>query len=66
MKRTAVILAVAAALGVFAPNAVAAKGRSNGLPIVKPARIDLTLHTAVNDRSGQTMYRLGNSGLWME
>ena len=66
MRRTAVILAVAAAMGVLAPNAVAAKGRSDGQPVVKPAAIDLSLHVARNSRSGQTMYRLGSTGLWME
>jgi len=66
MKRAAAILAVAAAMGVLAPSAVAATGRSGGLPVVKPALSDLSLHTANNDRSGQTMYRLGDTGLWME
>jgi len=66
MKRAAAILAVAAAMGVLAPSAVAAKGRSGGLPVVEPALSDLSLHTANNDRSGQTMYRLGDTGLWME
>jgi hypothetical protein len=66
MKRTAVILGVAAAMGVFAPAAVGAKGQSDGLPVVKPAKTDRSLHTTYNSRSGQTMYRLGNSGQWME
>ena len=66
MKRIAVILGVAAAMGLLAPTATAAKGRSDGQPVVKPAAIDLSLHTAINSRSGQTMYRLGNTGLWME
>ncbi len=66
MKRTAVILAVTVAMGVLAPSAVAAKGRSDGLPVVKPAASDVSLHTTNNGRSGQTMYRLGKTGLWME
>jgi hypothetical protein len=27
---------------------------------------ELTLQLAYDDRSGRTLYRLGNSGLWME
>ena len=64
MKRTAVILAVAAAMGVLAP---AAMGQSGGLPIVKKSSAtDRSLHATYNSRSGQIMYRLGSSGLWME
>jgi hypothetical protein len=65
MKRTAVILGVAAAMGVFASAAVGSPGQSEGLPVVKPAfdRPLPVLHTTYN---GRIMYRLGNKGVWME
>jgi hypothetical protein len=28
--------------------------------------VELTLQTSYDDRSGRTLYRLGNTGLWME
>lgn len=70
MKRTAVIVGIAVAMGVFAPVAAGAAGQSDGqAPIAKktlPVKSALILHSAYNSRTGQTMYRLGNSGLWME
>lgn len=74
MKRTAVIIGIAAAMGVFAPVAAGAAGQSDGQAVVKPAagkrtlpvNSALILHSAYNSRTGGTMYRLGNTGLWME
>jgi hypothetical protein len=72
MKRTAVILGVAAAMGVLAPTAVGSANHPGGLPVekpgkvVKPSKPDRTLHAKKNGRTGQMTYRLGNTGLWME
>ena len=67
MKGTAVIIGVAAAMGVFAPAAVGSPGHSGGLPVVKkPAVVKPVpvLHTRIE--SGRTQYRFGNTGFWME
>ena len=65
MKRTAVILGVAAAMGVFASAAAGSTGHSQRLPGVKPSAKPLpVLHTRY-DR-GQMTYRFGNTGPWME
>lgn len=66
MKRTAIVVGVAAAMGILAPAAAGATSHSDGLPVVKIAKLDRSLQTTHNSRSGRTMYRLGNSGLWME
>jgi hypothetical protein len=74
MKRTAVIVGIAAAMGVFAPVAAGAAGQSDGQAVVKPPVVKRTLpvksalilHSAYNSRTGRAMYRLGNTGLWME
>ena len=74
MNRTAVIVGVAAAMGVFAPAAVGSTGQPVGQGVVKPAigkrllpvKSALILHTARNGRTGQPMYRFGTTGLWME
>lgn len=74
MKRAAVVVGIAAAMGVFAPLAAGSAGQSDGQAVVKPpvvkrtlpVKSSLVLHSAYNGRSGRTMYRLGNSGLWME
>ncbi len=67
MKRTAVILGVAAAMGVFAPTAAGSPSKSEGLPIVKSgaAKPLPVLRTQYNSQSGLTMYRFGDKGLWM-
>jgi hypothetical protein len=65
MKRTALILGVAAAMGVFASAAAGSTGQSQGLPVVKPSIKPLpVLHTKYD--GGRTMYRFGNTGSWME
>lgn len=67
MKRTAVILGVAAAMGVFASAAAGSTGKAEGLPVVKPAVVKPlpVLRTQHNSQSGLTMYRFGDRGLWM-
>ena len=67
MKRTAVILGVATAMGVFASAAAGSPGQSEGLPIVKSAAATPlpVLQTKYNSRTGEIMYRFGNRGLWM-
>lgn len=74
MKHTAVILGVAAAMGVFASGAAGSTGQPVKKGIAKPAVVKrtlpvspaLVLRTAHNSRTGQTVYRLGDKGLWME
>jgi hypothetical protein len=74
MKRTAVVIGIVAAMGVFAPVATGAANQSEGQAVAKPAigkrtlpvKSALVLQSAYNSRTGGTMYRLGNSGLWME
>jgi hypothetical protein len=74
MNRTAVVLGIAAAMGVFAPAAIGSTGQQVGQEVGKPAagkkllpvKSALTFHTARNSRTGQPMYRLGDTGLWME
>lgn len=67
MKRTAVILGVAASMGVFASAAAGSTGQSEGLPVVKPGAVKPlpVLRTQYNSRSGEIMYRFGDRGLWM-
>jgi hypothetical protein len=68
IKRTAVTLGVAAALGVFATNATAASGQSGGqadaLKAARKAAASLSLSTA--NGPGGAKYRLGDKGLWMQ
>ncbi len=67
MKRTALILGIAAAMGVFAPVAAGARSQSEDpIKAARVARPGLILQTERNSRTGQVMYRIGNSGLWME
>ncbi len=69
MKRSAVIVGIAAAMGVFAPLAAGSGGQSDGQAVVKrtlPVSSALILQSAYNSRTGGTMFRLGNAGLWME
>jgi len=67
MKRAAVILGIAAAMGVFAPVAAGSSGQSDKpIKVARDARPGLILQSARNSRTGEVMYRLGNSGLWME
>ena len=67
MNRTAVILGVAAAMGVFASAAAGSTGQSEGLPIVKSAAAKPlpVLRTQYNSQSGLMLYRFGDRGLWM-
>ena len=67
MKRTAVTLGVAAAMGVFASAAAGSTGQSEGLPVVKSgaAKPLPVLRTQYNSQSGLMMYRHGDRGLWM-
>ncbi len=67
MKRTAVVLGVAAAMGVFASAAAGSTGQSEGSPILRPAAAKPlpVLQTQYNSRTGEIMYRFGNRGLWM-
>ncbi len=62
MKRSAVILGVAAAMGVFAPAAVGSTDKSERSAAVKPLPV---LQTQYNSRTGEIMFRFGNRGLWM-
>jgi hypothetical protein len=70
MKHIAVVIGIAAAMGVFAPVAAGSAGKSVAKPAIGkrtlPVNSALVLQSAHNSRTGQTMYRLGNSGLWME
>lgn len=66
MKRTVLILGTAAAL--LAAPSVASAGTPNAHP-QKAGRVpafEVSLQSIQDDRSGQTLYRLGNSGLWMQ
>ena len=66
MKRTAVILGVAAAMGVFASAAAGSTGQAGGVPFqtAKPGVPQRILQTRIE--GGRTLYRLGNKGAWME
>jgi hypothetical protein len=93
MKRLAVILGVAAAMGVTPSVAAAASSAQpvkpalfkpmpvkpvlakrlglkaltfSSLKVARQPAVELTLQTSYDDRSGSTLYRLGNTGLWME
>jgi hypothetical protein len=61
MKRTAVILVVAAAMGVYASSASGSSGR----PVGKGA-IDRTLQTRQDSHYGGLIFRLGNAAWWMQ
>ncbi len=67
MNRTAVILGVAAAMGVFVPAAAGSPGQSEGLPVIKSkaAKPLPVLRTQHNSQSGLMLYRFGDRGLWM-
>jgi hypothetical protein len=65
MKRTIVIIGVAAAMAV-APAVASAAGNSPQRVKRTPAKPAAVLQTTQDDRSGQTLYRLGDSGLWMQ
>ena len=62
MKRIALILGVTAALAV---PSVASAGTSPQKVKRVPA-FESSLQISQDDRSGQTVYRLGSSGLWMQ
>jgi hypothetical protein len=65
MKRTALILGVAAAMGVFGSAAVGSTGQSEELAAVKPGIKPLpVLHTRYDGI--RIMYRFGNTGSLME
>lgn len=67
MKRIFVILGVTAAVAV-APS-VASAGGTTSLPqnARPPAPVaGFILQISTDSRSGHTLYRLGNKGLWME
>ena len=63
MKRIVLILGVTAAMAV-APS-VAAAGNSPQKANRVPA-FETSLQVSQDDRSGQTRYRLGDTGLWMQ
>ncbi len=66
MKRTAVVLGVAAALGAFASPAVGSPGKSDGSPVLGPGGKPLpVLRTQYNSQSGLMLFRFGDRGLWM-
>lgn len=62
MKRIALILGVTAALAV---PSVGSAGTSPQKVKRVPA-FESSLQISQDDRSGQTLYRLGSSGLWMQ
>ncbi len=68
MKRTAVIIGVAAAMGVFAPVATGSPERAGGLPVAKkkPAIVKPALVLQTRIEGSQTFYRFGNGQLWMQ
>ena len=63
MKRIALILGVTAAMAV-APS-VASAGNSPQKAKRVPA-FETSLQMSQDGRSGQTLYRLGDTGLWMQ
>ena len=65
MKRTAVILGIATAMGVFAPVAA---GSTGGLPVEKkkPAVVKPLPVLQTRIEGSQTFYRFGNGQLWMQ
>ena len=67
MKRTAAVLGIAAAMGVFAAPAVGSPGKSDGSPVLKPgaAKPLPVLRTQYNSHSGLMLFRFGDRGLWM-
>jgi hypothetical protein len=68
MKRTAVILGVAAAIGVFAPAATGSTREPVRLPVEtkKPAVVKPALVLQTKIEGSQTSYRFGNGQLWMQ
>jgi hypothetical protein len=65
MKRIVVILGVAAAM-VAAPSVASAGTSATPQKKARIPAFELSLQSTHDDRSGQTIYRLGNSGLWMQ
>ena len=69
MKRTLVVLGVTAAVAV-APSVASAgtppQSKSSPEKAVRLPAAELSLQMAHDSRSGHTLYRLGNFGLWME
>ncbi len=65
MKRIALILGVAATAALAAVPSVASAGTSPQKAKRIPA-FEQSLQISQDDRSGQTVYRLGNTGLWMQ
>ena len=67
MKRILVILGVTAAMAI-APSVASAGGTSSGPQIGRPSApvAGSTLQISTDSRSGHTLYRTGNTGLWME
>jgi hypothetical protein len=66
MKRILIALGVTAAMAV-APSVASAGTSSKASP--QQARLPVSgfiVQTTTDSRSGRTLYRLGNSGLWME
>jgi hypothetical protein len=62
MKRLVVILGITAAL---ATPSIASAAKSPQKVKRVPA-FEVIFQTTTDDRSGQQLYRLGNSGLWMQ
>ena len=67
MKRILITLGVTAAMAV-APSVASAGTSSNASPQrqVRPPESGFILSTSTDSRSGRTLYRLGNRGIWME
>ena len=67
MKRIIVILGVTAAMAI-APSVASAGGTSSGPQNGRPSTLvaGSTFQTSTDSRSGHTLYRTGNTGLWME
>ena len=67
MKRILITLGVTAAMAL-APSVASAGTSSNASPQrqARPPESGFFLRISTDSRSGHTVYRLGNSGLWME
>ena len=65
MKRIALILGVTAAAALAVVPSVASAGSSPQKAKRVPA-FEQSLQISQDDRSGQALYRLGDTGLWMQ
>jgi len=65
MKRVVLILGVTATAALAVVPSLASAGNAPQKAKRVPA-FEQSLQISQDDRSGQTVYRLGNTGLWMQ